>query len=384
MPIVLISESLLRRSTVKDGSILRDRQLCGFCVRMNARKRSFKVATSVAGKQFRMVLGYWPLMSVDEARALALEVLRECRAGRTPTETVQVVLPTLREALTAYGVAKKIKASSSKRYDSLMRTHFGDWLDQPVSDLSGQAFSEHCHEFAQSKGNALVDVGRGIVTSLIKYVNAVHGLSIETPFTKLAAAGLMPEHSQPRARVLQVEDLPAWREALNKLGERQRDYLLLTLYTGLRRNECRELQRQQIDLTKSVMSVPMTKNGNPHSLPITPMMREILERRCLGLEPGDVLFKGVSAEHVHSMAMRLGAPRFMLHDLRKMVATVGEKLGLGDAVLRRILNHTAPKTDVLHRHYVGLGVEDVRVGLGQVQGELFGLMRGAYRSTIKG
>jgi hypothetical protein len=81
MPIVLISESLLRRSTVKDGRILRDRLLCGFCVRMNARKRSFKVATSVAGKQFRMVLGYWPLMSVDEARALALEVLRECRAA---------------------------------------------------------------------------------------------------------------------------------------------------------------------------------------------------------------------------------------------------------------------------------------------------------------
>jgi hypothetical protein len=49
MPIVLISESVLRRSTVKDERILRDRQLCGFCVRMNARKRSFMVATSVAG-----------------------------------------------------------------------------------------------------------------------------------------------------------------------------------------------------------------------------------------------------------------------------------------------------------------------------------------------
>ena len=61
MPIVLISESLLLRSTVADGRILRDRQLCGFCVRMNARKRSFTVATSVAGKQFRMVLGHWPL-----------------------------------------------------------------------------------------------------------------------------------------------------------------------------------------------------------------------------------------------------------------------------------------------------------------------------------
>jgi integrase len=377
MPIVLISESLLHRSTVKDGRILRDRLLCGFCVRMNARKRSFKVATSVAGKQFRMILGYWPLMCVDEARALALEVLRECRAGRTPSKAVPAALPTLREALTAYGAAKKIKASSIKRYDSIFRTHFGDWLERSVTDLSFGEFAEHCHAFAQTKGSALVEVGRGIVTSLIKYVNAVHGLSIETPFNKLAAAGLMPEHSQPRARVLQVEDLPAWREAVNKLGERQRDYLLLTLYTGLRRNECRELTRSQIDLAKGVLVIPMTKNGKSHSLPITPVMREILERRCSGLEPDDVLFKGVSAEHVHSMAMRLGAPKFMLHDLRKLVATVGEKLGLGDAVLRRILNHTAPKTDVLHRHYVGLNDGDVVEGMVRIQEALLVLMRDA-------
>ena len=163
MPIVLISESLMLRSTVADGRILRDRQLCGFCVRMNPRKRAFKVATSVAGKQFRMILGYWPLMSVDEARAKGLEVLRECRAGRTPSKAVAVALPTLREALTAYGVANSIKTSSQKRYDSILRTHFGEWLDRSVLDLGGRAFSEHCHAFAQSKGAALVEVGRGLV-----------------------------------------------------------------------------------------------------------------------------------------------------------------------------------------------------------------------------
>lgn len=43
MPIVLISESLLLGSTATDGRMLRDRQLCGFCVKMNARKRTFKV-----------------------------------------------------------------------------------------------------------------------------------------------------------------------------------------------------------------------------------------------------------------------------------------------------------------------------------------------------
>ena len=57
------------------------------------------------------------------------------------------------------------------------------------------------------------------------------------------------------------------------------------------------------------------------------------------------------------------------------MATVGEKLGLGDAVLRRILNHTAPKTDVLHRHYVVLSEGDVLDGLVKIQDALTSMMR---------
>ena len=381
MPIVLISESLLLRSTVTDGRILRDRVLCGFGVRMNARKRTFLIATSVAGKQFRMMLGYWPLMTVDEARSHAMVVLRQCRNGERPSCKLKTEAPTLRAALVSYCSTKGIKASSQRRYDSIFRTHFGDWLDRSVKELGSGEFAEHCHAFAQSKGSSLVEVGRGVVTALIKFLNAVHGLALESPFTKLANAGLMPERSQPRARVLQETQLPTWKLALDKLDQPQQDYLYLTLYTGLRRNEGRELCRQQIDLTGGVLSIPMTKNGKPHSLPITPMMRVILERRCEGLAPGDELFKGVSAEHVHSMAMRLGAPKFMLHDLRKLVATTGEKLGLSSAVLRRILNHTAPKSDVLHRHYVSLSVTDVAGAMVQIQEALTGLMMNAHRGV---
>ena len=100
------------------------------------------------------------------------------------------------------------------------------------------------------------------------------------------------------------------------------------------------------------------------------MMEDILRRRCAGLADADKLFKGVSKEHVYSMAIRQGAPRFMLHDLRKMLATTGERLKVGDAVLRRILNHTAPKSDVLHKHYVSLAVEDARPALVTIQRKL--------------
>lgn len=97
MPIVSISEALMNRSRLADGTILRDRVLSGFCVRMNARKRTFRVTTSVAGKQFRMNLGYWPLISVEDARVRAMEVLAQYRKGERPQRSAgPVALPTLR------------------------------------------------------------------------------------------------------------------------------------------------------------------------------------------------------------------------------------------------------------------------------------------------
>ena len=104
------------------------------------------------------------------------------------------------------------------------------------------------------------------------------------------------------------------------------------------------------------------------------MMLEILERRCAGLQPDDQLFSRVSATHVSEMARRVGSLRFILHDLCKLVAAVGEKLGLGDAVVRRILSHTAPKTNVLHRLYVGFNEAETAARLIQIQEGLVALL----------
>lgn len=370
MSILTLSDLLLQRLQVTDGRIVRDKVLCGFCVRLNKRSRTFLVATSVQGKQLRMMLGRWPLIGVEEARSMAVEVLRECRAGRSPVRAKQRQLPTLRDLIPEYCTAKKLKPKSLKTYDSMIRTHFTPWVDKPITALTGAAFSEHCHLFAQNTGAAQVETGRGLIGALIRYVNAVYGLSLDNPFHKLAAAGLMPERAKPRARLLREDELPAWRVALDKIGEKQRDYLLLLLYTGLRRDEGHNLTPAAIDFDTGVLSIADTKNGKPHSLPITPVMDDILRRRCAGLTDADRLFKGVSKEHVYSMAIRQGAPRFMLHDLRKMLATTGERLKVGDAVLRRILNHTAPKSDTLHKHYVSLTVEDARPALILIQDEL--------------
>lgn len=381
--IVTFSEALLQRLKQTDRQILRDRFLCGFCLQMNKRSRTFLVATSVKGKQLRMTIGRWPLITVEEARGKAIEILKECRAGRPPVRPSLKKLPTLIELIPEYCSAKKLKPKTLKTYDSMIRTHFTAWKDQSVSAMTGAAFSEHCHQFAQNTGAAQVETGRGLIGALIRYVNAVYGLTLDNPFHKLAAAGLMPERAKPRARVLQEADLPAWRVAVDKLPAKQRDFLLLLLYTGFRRDECHNLTPASIDFKKGLVSLADTKNGKPHSLPITPMMDEILRRRFDGLVDADKLFAGVAKEHVYNMAIRQGAPRFMLHDLRKLVATTGERLKVGDAVLRRILNHTAPKSDVLHSTYVSLNAKDISGPLVKIQNELEKMMMEAHQSPQK-
>ncbi|AJZ58716.1 phage integrase family protein [Paraburkholderia fungorum] len=212
-----------------------------------------------------------------------------------------------------------------------------------------------------------MDLGRGIVGSILKYLGAVHGVDIQSPFAKLGAAGLMPDGPQPRARKLNESGLPEWFKAVDSLPAMQRDYLRVILLTGLRKNEGGGIRRQDVDLAGGVLVIRETKGNKSHSLPITELMREILERRCEGLEPGGRLFDGLSVDHVTEMAERVGAPAFTLHDQRKLLASVGARMGVGDAILRRILGHAPKRGDVLHRHYVTLDVADIREALGRIQ-----------------
>lgn len=305
---------------------------------------------------------------------MALPILRSCRSGQLPAKVMRGKLPTLWEALPAYAKAKGIKASSLKRYQSMVRTHFADWKDSSVIALGEVAFAEHCQQFAQSKGNAIVDVGRGLISAMIKYLNAIYGLTLISPFEKLAAAGLMPEHAQARCRKLQESELAAWYRGVCALPDKQRDYLMLVAFTGLRRDECKDIRCTHVDWRTGLLHIPDTKNGDPHVLFITSRMHEILMRRCDGLTPSDELFAGISVDHVAEMAYRAGSPKFILHDLRKMLATIGEKKGFSDTVLRKILNHRAKRSDTLHRHYVSLSAQDVATAFAAIQDELFNLM----------
>jgi integrase len=85
-----------------------------------------------------------------------------------------------------------------------------------------------------------------------------------------------------RQTIIPDHKLRDWYDAVMSLRQQTvRDYLLLVLFTGLRRNEAATLRWDDIDFESKVLTVEAerTKNGKEHRLPLSDFLEELLKRR---------------------------------------------------------------------------------------------------------
>ena len=144
------------------------------------------------------------------------------------------------------------------------------------------------------------------------------------------------------------EELPAFYEAVATLPNTvARDYLLLLLFTGLRRREAAALTWEDVDLKEKVIRVPATstKAGRKLDLPMSTFVHDrLVARRAIG-----------QAEYVfpsNSKSGHIEEPKFPLrqvaertsvkvsvHDLRRTFITVAESTDMSPLALKALVNH---------------------------------------------
>jgi integrase len=167
------------------------------------------------------------------------------------------------------------------------------------------------------------------------------GLALVNP-----VANTNKRQERPRDRVLVDAELRAVWQALGD-GEYATIVKLLML-TGQRANEIAGLRWSEIDFDRGVISLPgsRTKNGKPHELPMASQVRALLqaqpriEGRELVFGKGDGPFSGFSrCKEVLDNAVAL-AP-WVLHDLRRSVATGMADIGIQPHIIEAVLNHVS-------------------------------------------
>jgi integrase len=318
------------------------------------------------GKTRRVTIASVAEMALADARREAAAILVDMRRGLDPKSERRGAV-TLRSALDVYLKARAdLRPRSAVGYRDAVERHLSDWLDLRLSDITREMVESRLKEIAKeasrtrkgAKGHAAAN-GSMRALRLIYNFAAERGPLPPNP-VKLRKLWLPVE---PRTRRVADEDMPKFYAAVRNLPNKiHADYLLLLLFTGLRRREAAALRWSEVDLRNRVIHLPASraKAGRKLDLPISDFVRDLLvARRALG----DTTFVFPS----NSKSGHIEEPKFALkqvaaacgveisaHDLRRTYVTAAEATDMSVLALKALVNHS-----------LGKGVTEVRADDGR-------------------
>nr|WP_069624737.1 site-specific integrase [Methyloceanibacter marginalis] len=315
-----------------------------------------------AGKLKRLTLGTYPALSLADARGAWRDAKDARDKGRDPAQDKKRKTgETEFEAVLAEWL--KRDQGDNRSHDSVKRSIDKDatpaWKGRHVPDLTrrdvldvldsvvdrgspvmARRLHAHLHRFFRWC------VGRGIITA--------------NPMADMPKPGAETK----RERVLTDAELKAVWKACDKIGWPFGPAIQLLILTGARRQEIGALCWSEIlaDPANIFLSGDRTKNKEPHTIPLSKPALAIIEGLPKVEGDADYVFTTNGKTPISGWSKAKGelpelAEPWVLHDLRRTVATGLQRLGVSLTVIEACLGHVsgsrAGVVGVYQRHSFG-------------------------------
>jgi integrase len=218
--------------------------------------------------------------------------------------------------------------------------------DTPLSKLTSVALARYRDDRLRVVSSGTVNRELGIIQHALKVAREEWGHSIApTPIKK-------PSPGAPRQRRLNDEELAALRTALGKCRNPWvKPAFLFALATGMRRGEVLSLTWANVDIEAGTAFLPMTKNGHPRSVPLSPQALSVLLQLPRG--EGNLVFP-VSANSLRlaweRVKRRAGVMDLRFHDLRHEAISRFFEQGLSVPEVSLISGHRDPRMLFRYTH----------------------------------
>lgn len=367
----------------------------GFGVRVTSSgAKAFFLEKLIHGKLRRITLGRYPELTVEQARKEAQKLLGKIAIGIDPVAEKKESKSkkiTLLQVFNDYIAARNsLKASTILDYKRVLNQAVPDWLNKPLLSITkDMVASRHASHGERSKARA--NLAMRLLRALFNFAGGAYedangkSLVLDNPLKRLSHTRTW-YRIERRQGVIKRHDLPIWYKGLmqltNRLGEEKiemmKDYFLLVLFTGLRRQEAATLKWADVDLQAKTISISDTKNHERHIIPLSDFLYALLQRRKEGAINAYVFpsesKNGHLTEPRKSMlkVAKISGVHFTIHDLRRTFITVAESLDIPVYALKRLLNHKM-NADVT-AGYVVLDVERLRKPMQQITDYLLSCM----------
>lgn len=305
-------------------------------------RKSFFVMARVDGRQKRVTIGNYPAVSLKDARGQARSIMRDVQLGAFEEADVECA-PTFAETVpkfielhakprnrdwrgTERILTSKFKAIEGKPLDKIKRVDVVRILDDIIGD--GTPYRAN-RSLAAIKKLFSWALNRGMIE-----VHPLAGLSLPHPETA-------------RDRVLSDDELSALMVAAKAEGYPFGDMFQVLALTGQRRGEVSGMRWSEVNLDRSMWTIPVerSKNKQSHDVPLAPQVIDILRAmpRFLG---SDFVFTTTGVTPISGFGkvkkrieVAVGADDWRVHDLRRTAASGMARLGVQPHVVEKILNH---------------------------------------------
>ncbi len=369
-----------------------DTKVRGFRLRITHKGTiTFSVRAELDGKTVRASLGRFPNLSADQAEKLAIKNLSEFAHNKNPTaikKANSVKGITLSECFDQYKSSRtNLKETTKTEYSNTVNQYLSDWLNKPLIKITRDMI-ESRHKKIGEKSPTRANKTMRILRALFEFAHGKYEdqngepLILHNPVKRLSHVKAWYRETR-RTGHISNSDLHKWFEAVNTAPEwmasynpeSSRDYLLLVLFTGLRRNEAAGILWENINFEQKTLTVIETKNGDDHVLPLTDYLYKLFKRRKKVTKDSIFVFpsnskKGcmIDPKKFISSVRDKSDVYFTLHDLRRTFITIAESLNIRDYTLKRLLNHRN-KADVTDGYIIN-NVERLREPMQLVTNEL--------------
>lgn len=329
--------------------------------------RSWAVRYRFNGDNRKLTIGPWPRVGLSLARELAAKALRKVVEGEDPA---------------AEKKEARIRQQAEADLSDMVNVVFGQFRDRHLATLRPSTRKEIVRLFTKKilpkwgerrMGditkrdvlNALDDmVASGAPISANRMLAALTGFfnwSISRDIIALSpCAGVKrPSPQQPRDRVLSDDELRWLWKACDEIGWPFGPVTRLLILTGARREEVRALRERELRTEEKLWTLPAerAKNGVAHDVHLADIASDVLKASPRVTNDGGFVFStngrnpasGFSRakERLDAEMLRLAreenpkaeiAP-WVLHDLRRTMASGMARLGVRLEVIEKCLNH---------------------------------------------
>lgn len=376
-----LTKKVIEKATFpeKGQAFLRDDLLRGFGVRLTPGSKSFFIEKLIHGRVRRLTIGRFGEMTLDEARANAKKRMVEIDEGRDPVaeRRQRNIAPTFGDLeqmyLTRHAALKKSRAND----EAILNHHLAYLRPRKLLSITRDEIAR-LHSRIGTEPSSVIRPGRAVQRPMPRTANQTLAL-IRSMWNLGMDWGLIPPVPNPclrikkfpevsRERFVKPDELPRlWKAMGDEPNPYVRIAFLVGLLTGARRNEVLAMRWADIDMAQGLWTIPTTKAGRSHVLPLPRPALEAL----IGLprlEGNPFVFCGRwGRSHLVNVSKPWKRIRkeaqledVRIHDLRRTLGSWLVAAGASLPLIGRALNHSNVSTTQV---YARLQLDPVRAAL---------------------